>query len=215
MGCGAIFADSSHVVRSLSNAESGRAPADLKNPATLPEDSPIKRAYRQNYPNAFKLSAASSRFPGQNILEELKAVAAAGTEGDGNAVGFLDPFGNLVLCLPGREKVAPVRTPFMEVTQAYAQIRWTLMNSEETRDATTEYLTVPKYGTFLFLHAPDPHSAVGLMTLGAYGSTMEGPIPQVFPCPPAGHARRARGVGRDGEDRRTNGGEHHRTEAVA
>ena len=69
------------------------------------------------YPKAFTLKTEDPRIPGQNIIDELKAVAATGTEGDGNAVAFLDTLGNLVLCLPGREKVAPVRTPFMEVTR--------------------------------------------------------------------------------------------------
>ncbi|MDC0716494.1 nucleoside deaminase [Nannocystis bainbridge] len=181
MGCGAIFADSSNMVRRISSEESGLTPDKLKDPSGLPEDSPVKQAFRKVYPRAFMLKTQDARIPGQDILEELKAVAAAGEEGDGNAVGFLDPFGNLILCLPGRERFAPVRTPFMEVTQAYAQTRWELMNAEATRGVASAHLTVPKYGTFLFLHAPDPNTAPGLMTLGAYGSTMEGPIPQVFP----------------------------------
>lgn len=180
MACDAIFAESSTVVRSISSTESGKDPTELKNPAMLPDDSPIKQAYRAVYPKAFTLTTDNPRIPGAQILAELRAVADAGTEGDGNAVGFLDPFGNLVLCLPGRERVAPVRTPFMEVTQAYAQIRWNLMCSDARR-ATVDHLTVPKYGTFVFLHAPDPNTATGIMTLGAYGSTMEGPIPQSFP----------------------------------
>ncbi|MFY0540769.1 hypothetical protein [Nannocystis pusilla] len=116
----------------------------------------LEQAFRKVYPKAFALGTQESRIPGQNILEELKAVAVAGEDGDGNAVGFLDPFGNLVLCLPGREKVAPVRTPFMEVTRAYAQTRWALMNAEATRGVAAAHPTIPKYGTFLSLHAPDP-----------------------------------------------------------
>ncbi|HYO71209.1 MAG TPA: nucleoside deaminase [Archangium sp.] len=181
MSCGAVFTDSSNTIRTISSTESGKAPKDLKNPALLPDDSPIKQKYREIYPNAFKLSAENSRIPGANILEELKAVAASGTEGDGNAVGFLDPFGNLVLCLPGHEKMSPIRTPFMEVTREYAKIRWGLMNDESTRAEAENYLSVPKYGTFVFLYAPEPNAPVGIMTLGAYGSTMEGPVPQVFP----------------------------------
>jgi cytosine deaminase len=69
----------------------------------------------------------------------------------------------------------------MDVTQAYAQTRWSLMNSADSRAATVDHLTVPKYGTFLFLYAPEPDAATGIMNLGAYGSTMEGPLPQTFP----------------------------------
>jgi cytosine deaminase len=181
MACGALFADSSHIVRSISRDDAGKPPKDLKNPAELPEDSPLKVAFRRWYPRAFTLAAHDVRLPGENVIAELRRVASEGSAGNGNAVALLDPFGNLVLCLSGREKVAPVYTPFMEVTQAYARLRWELMNDASTRQLSTDHLTVPKYGTFLFLEAPDPSTAPGIMTIGAYGSTMEGPLPTVFP----------------------------------
>ena len=33
----------------------------------------------------------------------------------------------------------------------------------------------------MFLYAPDPHDSNTIMTLGGYGSTMEGSIPNMFP----------------------------------
>src|SRR5207253_8318898 len=51
----------------------------------------------------------------------------------------------------------------------------------QVREQAEQYLTHPKYGTFVFLYAPDPTTAQAVMTLGAYGSTMEGPVPQSYP----------------------------------
>jgi cytosine deaminase len=71
----------------------------------------------------------------------------------------------------------------MEVTRTYANTRWKLMNDpdSEVRRQAESCLTHPKFGTFVFLYAPDPSTPQGLMALGAYGSTMEGAVPQVFP----------------------------------
>ena len=57
------------------------------------------------------------------------------------------------------------------------------MNSPNAsiRDQAANVLTHPKFGTFIFLYLPDPNTPQGVMTLGAYGSTMEGPIPQSYP----------------------------------
>src|SRR5207253_5905538 len=100
-----------------------------------------------------------------------------------NSVALLDPFGNLLVCLGGVENESPIRTAFMETTRGYAVMRWTLMNDPDpqVREQAEQYLTHPKYGTFVFLYAPDPTTAQAVMTLGAYGSTMEGPVPQSYP----------------------------------
>ena len=57
------------------------------------------------------------------------------------------------------------------------------MNHQDksVRDQAGAVLTHPKYGTFVFLYSPDPNTPQGLMAMGAYGSTMEGPIPDSFP----------------------------------
>ena len=78
----------------------------------------------------------------------------------------------------------------MNVTQNYARIRFELMNDAATKEDAKKYLTYPKHGTFVFLHAPSPNSTTTIMTLGAYGSTLAGKVPQIFPanfqyyCPP-------------------------------
>ena len=178
--CYAIFNGSVNTVRNTSNNESGKDPAHMSDPARLPEDSPIKTHFRKIYPNAFKIKAENPRFPGENIINELVQVAN-NPNGNGNAISFIDSFGNVILCMSGQEKIAPVRVPLMEVVQNYSNIRWNLMNNYETRSVTENTLTHPKYGTFLYLYAPDPDTTTTLMSLGAYGSTMEGPVPQIFP----------------------------------
>jgi cytosine deaminase len=99
-----------------------------------------------------------------------------------NSVALIDPFGNLLVCLGGVENQSPIRTAFMETTRNYAVLRWTLMNDPDpvVRAEAGQYLTHPKYGTFVFLYAPAPPPQA-VMTFGAYGSTMEGPVPQSYP----------------------------------
>jgi cytosine deaminase len=71
-----------------------------------------------------------------------------------------------------------IRSAFMETTRAYAQLRYKLMNgaTRAQQDEIRHYLGHPKEGTFVFAQGPDA-SAVSYMNLGAYGSTMEGPLP--------------------------------------
>jgi tRNA(Arg) A34 adenosine deaminase TadA len=179
-----IFESSVNSVRLLDN-NSGKAPAQLKNPKDLPRNSPIRKALLDACPEAFCVTCATPRLPGEELAQTLVSVAkrARGRGAGLNSVAFLDPFGNLLLCLGGAENLSPIRTAFMEVTRTYAHIRWLLMNDRNpsVRDQAGDVLTHPKYGTFVFLYSPDPNTPQGVMTMGAYGSTMEGPIPQSFP----------------------------------
>lgn len=119
--------------------------------------------------------------PGQELAKPL--IETARQADTPNAVALLDPFGNLLACLGGVENQSPIRTAFMETTRNYAIMRWTLMNDADpvVRQQANDYLTHPKYGTFVFLYIPDPSSSQAVMTFGAYGSTMEGAVPQSFP----------------------------------
>lgn len=178
MDCDAVFSESVNDVRDISHQKSGKTPDKMRDPATLPDDSIIKTTFRKIYSNSFSIKTSNPRFPNEDIIKELTSVA----EGVGNAVSFIDQFGNVVLCLPGEESKSPVRTAFMEVVQNYSKTRWDLMNNDDSREIAENTLTHPKYGTFLFLYAPEPNTAITLMTLGAYGSTMEGSVPQKFPA---------------------------------
>jgi hypothetical protein len=76
-----------------------------------------------------------------------------------------------------------IRTAFMECTRAYAQLRYKLMCGAGAGAAgeVRRYLGHPKDGTFVFANGPDD-SATSFMDLGAYGSTMEGPLPPDNPA---------------------------------
>ena len=179
-----IFESSVNSVRLLDN-NSGIDPSKLNNPKDLPRHSAIKRAFLAAFPEAFSVTCNKARIPGKEIARTLLITARKAHERGAafNSVAFLDPFGNLLLCLGGSEELSPIRTAFMEVTRTYAHIRWVVMNdrSPSVREKAGNVLTHPKYGTFVFLYAPDPNKPQGLMTMGAYGSTMEGPIPQTYP----------------------------------
>jgi len=180
MGCGAIFDASVNQVREASS-DAGLAPNKLSDPATLPENSPIKAKYRTIYPDAFKVKIPQPRLPGTELFDLLIKVKDSQSNAK-NSVALLDPFGNIVLCLPDTFYLSPVHTAFMNVTRHYATIRFNLMNDPATQAEAKQYLTHPKYGTFVFLHAPNPNDTTTIMTLGAYGSTLEGPVPQMFPA---------------------------------
>jgi len=179
VGCGDIFQASVDTVRDNSS-DSGLAPEELIDPASLPESSAVKTKYREIYPDAFKMKISSPRLPTKELYDLLVKVKNA-EEGAKNSIAFIDPFGNVVLCLPDTFSVSPVHTSFMNTTQAYAITRYNLMNDIRTREEATKSLTHPKYGTFVFLYAPNPNETTTVMMLGAYGSTMEGPVPQIFP----------------------------------
>lgn len=165
LNCGEVFNKSVESVRTASNRG-----GEIRDPSELPITSPIIKAYQEVYSKAFTVKIDDYRSPDQQILNELQDVLSSASNAK-NAVALIDQFGNLVLCMADTFDVSPVHAAFMNVTQAYAKTRWALMN--EYND-TENYLTHPKYGTFVFLYAPDPSDSKTIMTLGAYGSTMEG-----------------------------------------
>ncbi|WP_457436857.1 nucleoside deaminase [Pseudomonas sp. TE3786] len=175
-----IFAASVIALRSASN-HSGVDPSQLQDPATLPANSPVRRALAHLSPYALTVQSTNPRDPGAELAEPL--LAAAQQSCVFNAVALIDAFGNLLACLGGAEGKSPIRTAFMEITRHYAVMRWTLMNDPHpaVRAEAAQYLTHPKYGTYVYLYAPDPATPQAVMEFGAYGSTMEGPVPQNYP----------------------------------
>jgi len=155
------------------------AQEQLKDPATLPADHAIVRALKQLYPDALTYRGTPRR-PDEGLAPFLLQAMARDREqgGAGDAVALLDSFGNLLMCLPGRMTHSGIRSAFMETTRAYAQLRYKLMHgaSQAGQEQVRHYLGHPKDGTFVFARGPDD-SAISYMNLGAYGSTMEGPLP--------------------------------------
>jgi cytosine deaminase len=175
--CSLVFEATSAEVMELFNTD---LPQELlKDPAGLAPDHAIVRALKQLYPDALAWRCAPHQ-PDAGLAPFLLQAMARDREhgGAGDAVALLDSFGNLLLCMPGRMTQSGIRSAFMETTRAYAQLRYKLMfgATPAQQDDVRQYLGHPKDGTFVFAHGPDD-SAVSFMNLGAYGSTMEGPLP--------------------------------------
>ena len=160
------------------------AQAALRDPATLAPDHPLLRKLKSLYPDALAYRCAPHA-PDAGLAPFLRRAMAQDRRqgGDGDAAALLDGFGNLLLCVPGRRAQSAICTAFMECTRQYAQLRYALMHgaSADMRLAVRRYLAHPKEGTFVLARGPDA-SAPGFMNLGAYGSTMEGPLPANNPA---------------------------------
>jgi tRNA(Arg) A34 adenosine deaminase TadA len=179
--CALVFEATSDEVMALFTADLPRE--QLCDPATLAPDHPVARALKQMYPDALAYRCAPQA-PDAGLAPFLRQAMARDREhgGDGDAVALLDCFGNLLLCMPGRMTQSGIRSAFMETTRAYAQLRYKLMAgaTPERQREVRRYLGHPKEGTFVFARGPDG-GALSFMNLGAYGSTMEGPLPLTNP----------------------------------
>lgn len=192
--CSLAFEATNDKVLALLNSDLPREM--LKDPATLAGNHAIVRKLKVLYPDALAYRCAPHA-PDAGLAPFLRRAMEQDIAqgGPGDAVALLDAFGNLLLCAPGRQSQSAICTAFMECTRRYAQLRYKLMHGAiaETRDETCRYLAHPRQGTFVFARGPDA-SAQSFMNLGAYGSTMEGPLPPdnphqfqyVLPAMPAG-----------------------------
>ncbi|MDB5961151.1 MAG: hypothetical protein JWP59_2445 [Massilia sp.] len=157
--------------------------ASLLDPATLSNGHPIVRKLKSLYPNALSWRGAPQA-PDATLAPYLQAAMEQDRRqgGDGDCSALLDAFGNLLLVTPGRRHRSAILTPFMECTRQYAQLRYQLLLGADaaTEEAVHRYLGHPKHGTFIWAKGPDG-SAASMMNLGAYGSTMEGPLPASNP----------------------------------
>ncbi|WP_426321597.1 nucleoside deaminase [Pseudoduganella sp. R-43] len=180
--CSLVFEATSANVMDLFNIDPPQA--ELKDPATLPEDHFIVRALKRAFPDALTYRC-EPRTPDAGLAPYLQQAMARDKAqgGKGEAVALLDSFGNLLLCCHGRQQASAIRTAFMECTRAYAQLRYKLMEGADaaTQAEVRHYLGHPKDGTFVFAVGPD-ESALSFMALGAYGSTMEGALPHNNPA---------------------------------
>ncbi len=175
--CSLVFEATSEAVMALFQTD--LPGEDLRDVATLPADHAIVRGLKQLYPDALTYRCTPQQ-PDAGLAPFLTQAMLRDREqgGAGDAVALLDRFGNLLLCMSGRLSQSGIRTAFMETTRAYAQLRFKLMAgaTPERQEEVRRYLGHPKEGSFVFALGPDA-SALSFMNLGAYGSTMEGPLP--------------------------------------
>lgn len=139
----------------------------------------VYREVKSRFPEAFEYKAPSPQDPDEGILPFISRASMEDVKngGDGNCVAFLDYFGNLIFCMAGRQNLSPIQTAFMRATRLYAQLRYDI----GTRSSNSlRYLCHPKYGSFIYRKKPIVSPGT-LMNMGAYGSTMEGEIPNGKP----------------------------------
>jgi cytosine deaminase len=177
--CLEIFAQSADKIREISQ-DSGLPPDQMQDPAHFSSGTQFIQQLKTNLPEAFSLKLQDYRRPDKdlyNYLRWLKSRTLRAT----NAVAFIDPFGNLIAASADTFDISPISTAFMNVVQRYSLTRFNLINNQQTTHLARLGMTAPKYGTFVFLRAPTPDETTTLKDLGAYGSTMEGPIPVTNP----------------------------------
>ncbi|MGD9622143.1 MAG: nucleoside deaminase [Mycolicibacterium sp.] len=182
-GCETVFTDNLSQARDAVSA-SGLNPRDRANattdPATLPENSIFRLRYQEAFGQAFSVRLADYRRPDERLQNHLQALVKQ-TPQARNAVAFIDYYGNLLMSSADRFDQSPVATAFMTAVQQYSALRFSLMNDPETVDSARKSLHSAKYGTFVFLFAPDGFTTTSLMDLGAYGSAMESAVPVKTP----------------------------------
>ncbi len=131
----------------------------------------IVTVLKEAYPKALSYKTASgTSIPDEGLAEILIEEAKLDREygGDGDAVAFIDVFGNLLMCQGGKKAVSPIQSAFMRTARAYQEVRYKL--TDKSNDALY-YLCDPSQGTFVFVRGFDK-SAQSFADLGAYGSTM-------------------------------------------
>ena len=180
--CSLALEATSHKVQALLSAD---LPLDqMRDPATLNADHPLVRQLREAYPDALTWRC-TPHLPDAGLAPYLQRAVALDLAqgGEGDACALLDMFGNLLLCLPGQRAGSAIASAFMECTRRYAQLRYGLMQGRDhgAQAEVQRYLAHPKEGTFVFARGPGI-DALSFMNLGAYGSTMEGPLPANNPA---------------------------------
>lgn len=182
--CEVIFDDTLQTVRADVNNDV--TPDKLIDILTLPAQNYIRVALQRCYADA--LTVAFQQYqPDVRLADALfvpmKMDRMAG--GPGDAVALIDYFGNLLLVTSGNANASAIQTAFMACTRSYAGLRHMLflLHASDPNLYPEDphlYLAHPKYCTFVAVLGPD-YSSESFMGLGAYGSTMEGPLPASNP----------------------------------
>ncbi|MDV0446952.1 hypothetical protein MsAg5_08200 [Methanosarcinaceae archaeon Ag5] len=175
-GCKNAFTSGANVARSIVK---DIVPYDKLLDLSMPTaPAHIIQALKAECPDALAYKTRSkSKTPDEGLAQYLIAAAKEDIKngGDGDAVAFIDPFGNLLMCKSGKKSISPIRSAFMETVRAYQKVRYDL---SKTSNTDLKYLCDPSFGTFVFVKGFDK-SAPSFTDFGAYGSTMlNAPMPE-------------------------------------
>lgn len=178
-GCSRAFENSVDAVRAAA-AMSGLDPRDPANAMVDPASSPMKELWRKGFADAFAIKLVDYRRPTPEVKRYLEGIRDQAS-GARNAVAFFDYFGNLLMAAPDRFDISPIASALMNTLQSYSKMRFDLVNNPATSSSARKAMSSFKYGTFVFLHAPDGADPTTLKDLGAFGSAMEGAVPVEAP----------------------------------
>ena len=135
------------------------------------QDPQVMATLKKYSPEALTLRFPEGQ-PGPALAQPLLEAARAARDRGGvyNAAALLDPHGNLVMVSSGHEERSPIRTAFMELTRNWAKVR------AEAGPEGGKFLAPLKDCTLVTLYGPGSDGP-SVMELGAYGSSVEGPLP--------------------------------------
>lgn len=168
--CVDLYSSSADTVRAARRTQDTAA-GELSNPRTDPSAITVVRAFEAASPGGFAMAIKDPRAPNTAVRQLLESLVRS-SPGSTNACAFIDPFGNVLVANADQQHVNPLSTAFALCTRTYAQTRFSLAASPSTAEVAAKTLTNPERGTFVWLRAPDPRSAVGMFDIGAYGSTL-------------------------------------------
>jgi cytosine deaminase len=169
----AAFVGSMDLIRDYISRSEGMPFNRLRNPRELGSGNslPFQKNLRK-YDRGFLGHSIKNNTPGVEMASVLIDAARTGKHlgNDFNAASLIDPFGNVLLTMHGKEGVNPARTPLVELMEAYTAVRAKALPREHP------YLPHPKYCTLVTLFGPG-NDARSIMEIGVYGSTMEREVP--------------------------------------
>ena len=145
-----------------------------EDPFDLSSDDPIRPRLEEGLPHFLSIRLDDPRKPDEELFRLLEAISQRGR---GSAAAFVDLFGNLIIASGGGPPEDPIATGFAEMIRTYSRLRFELAGDPSLSDLAGEYLGHPKFGTIYRYPVPNPEAPTTLFELGAYGSTMEGPLP--------------------------------------
>jgi tRNA(Arg) A34 adenosine deaminase TadA len=172
--CEKTFLESSG--RAMAVVSEGAQTTPGKDPSNLDPEDPLRSFLAERLPHFLEFRLENPRIPDRRLLELLDTLSR-NEPGRGSAAALVDRFGNLLLASGGGPTVDPTATGFVDVFRTYSQTRFHLTTDPTVPGPAPEYLAHPKFGTLYRYPVPQPDSPVTLLELGAYGSTMEGPLP--------------------------------------
>lgn len=147
-----------------------------KDPFELSSDDPLRLVLEERLPHFLALRLDEPPEASRELLHLLESLGQQ-ERGRGSAAALIDLFGNLIIASGGGRSEDPLATGFAEMIRTYSRTRFALADDPALSGPAGEYLAHPRFGTIYRYPVPDPGLPTTLFELGAYGSTMEGPLP--------------------------------------